>query len=138
MKVGIIGATGWLGSALGGGLLARGMLQPRDLLLLNRSGPRGDYHGHGDVTWAASVGELVAGSDLVVVSVRPQDWPALDLQAPGRLVVSFMAGVGLARLGASAGRIVRAMPNAAAEIGRSYSPWIAGPGVTDADRAATR
>ena len=26
MKVGIIGATGWLGSALGGGLLARGML----------------------------------------------------------------------------------------------------------------
>lgn len=138
MKVGIIGATGWLGSALGGGLLARGMLQPRDLLLLNRSGPRGDYHGHGDVTWAASVGELVAGSDLVVVSVRPQDWPALDLQAPGRLVVSFMAGVGLARLGACAGRIVRAMPNAAAEIGRSYSPWIAGPGVTDADRAATR
>ena len=50
MNVGIIGATGWLGSALGGGLLARGMLQPRDLLLLNRSGPRGDYHGHGDVT----------------------------------------------------------------------------------------
>lgn len=138
MKVGIIGATGWLGSALGGRLLARGMVQPRDLLLLNRSGPLKDYHGHSDVIWAADVTELVSGSDLVVVSVRPQDWPALNLQASGRLVVSFMAGIGLGGLGACGGRIVRAMPNAAAEIGRAYSPWIAGPGVTDADRATVR
>lgn len=122
MKVGIIGATGWLGSALGGRLLARGMLEPQHLLVLNRSGPRGDYLGHSGVTWAADAEGLVAGSDLVVVSVRPQDWPALNLQAPGRLVVSFMAGIGLDRLQACGARIVRAMPNAAAEIGRSYSP----------------
>lgn len=138
MRVGIIGATGWLGSALGGRLLARGMLRPAELLLLNRSGPRKDYHGHADVTWAADITDLVAGSDLVVVSVRPQDWPALNLQAAGRLVLSFMAGIGLDRLGACKGRIVRAMPNAAAEIGRSYSPWLAGPGVADTDRAAVR
>lgn len=138
MRVGIIGATGWLGSALGGRLLSLGMLRPADLVLLNRSGPRTDYHGCADVKWARNLGELVTHSDLVVVAVRPNDWPALSLLAPGRLVVSFMAGVGLARLGACEGRIVRAMPNAAAEIGRSYSPWLAGPGVTDADRAAVR
>lgn len=138
MRVGIIGATGWLGSALGGQLLARGMLGPAELVLLNRSGPRTDYHGHADVTWARDVDDLVACSDIVVVSVRLQDWPALKLMAPDQLVVSFMAGTRLARLAACQGRIVRAMPNAAAEIGRSYSPWIAGSGVTDADRAAVR
>jgi pyrroline-5-carboxylate reductase len=59
----------------------------------------------------------------------------LALQAPGRLVVSFMAGVGLDALAASQARVIRAMPNATAEIGASYSPWVAGPGVTDGDRA---
>jgi pyrroline-5-carboxylate reductase len=47
-----------------------------------------------------------------------------------------MAGVGLDTLARSGGRIVRAMPNAAAEIGASYSPWVAGPEVTAMDRAA--
>lgn len=74
----------------------------------------------------------------MVISVRPHDWSALHLRAPDLLLVSFMAGVGLDRLAVSGGRVVRAMPNAAAEIGRSYSPWIAGPGVTDADRASVR
>lgn len=138
MRVGIIGATGWLGSALGGRLLSQGMLGPDGLVLLNRSGPRVDYHGHADVTWAGGVDELVAASDLVVISVRPQDWGALELRAPGRLLVSFMAGVGLDRLAACGGRVVRAMPNAAAEIGQSYSPWLAGPGVTETDRKVVR
>ncbi|WP_134725592.1 pyrroline-5-carboxylate reductase family protein [Paracoccus luteus] len=135
MRVGIIGATGWLGSALGAQLLGRGMVRPSDLVLANRSGPRADYHGHADVVWASDTDDLVVASDVVVVSVRPQDWPALRLHAPGRLVVSFMAGVSLDQLAACGGRIVRAMPNAAAEIGRSYSPWMAGPAVTDQDRA---
>ena len=69
-----------------------------------------------------------------MVSVRPEDWPGLALRAPGRLVVSFMACVPLAALAATGGRIVRAMPNGAAEAGRSYTPWLAGPGVTAADR----
>ncbi|MFC3057709.1 pyrroline-5-carboxylate reductase family protein [Paenirhodobacter populi] len=135
MRIGIIGATGWLGSALGGRLLASGHA-PGNLILLNRSGPRADYHGYPDVVWARDVDELAAASDLIVLSIRPEDWAALKLHAPDRLVVSFMAGVGIDRLAPCGARIVRAMPNAAAEIGASYSPWVAGPGVTDADRAA--
>lgn len=138
MRVGIIGATGWLGAALGGGLLARGIVAPRDLVLLNRSGPRADYHGHDDVVWARDPAALVAQSDVVVVSVRPQDWPGLALHAPDRLVVSFMAGIDAARLAASGGRIVRAMPNAAAEIGASWSPFWAAEGVSDAERRQVR
>ena len=138
MKTGIIGATGWLGSALGAGLLSRGIVQPGDLVLLNRSGPRPDYHGHADVIWARDVADLVAQSDVVVVSVRPEDWPGLDLRAEGRLVISFMAGVEAATLAACGGRIVRAMPNAAAEIGVSYSPFWAAEGVTEAERDTVR
>ena len=135
MQVGIIGGTGWLGGALGRALIGSGRVAPADLVILNRSGARADYFGH-RVSWAADVADLVARSEVVVVSVRPQDWPGLDLRAGGRLVISFMAGVGMAALAVAGGRVVRAMPNAAAEIGASYTPWLAGPGVTAADRAA--
>ena len=131
MRVGIIGGTGWLGGALGRALVDKGLAE---VAVLNRSGPQ-DYGGR-RVRWAQDLADLVALSDVIVVSVRPGDWPGLGLRAEGRLVLSFMAGVGLDTLARSGGRIVRAMPNAAAEIGASYSPWVAGPGVTAADRAA--
>lgn len=138
MRIGLIGATGWLGSALGAGLLSRGIVPPGDLVLINRSGRRADYHGHADVIWARDVADLVAQSDVIVVSVRPEDWLGLDLRAKGRLVLSFMAGVDARELSRCGGRIVRAMPNAAAEIGASYSPFWADEGVSDTDRDAVR
>jgi len=131
MRVGIIGGTGWLGGALGRALVDKGLAE---VAVLNRSGPQ-DYGGR-RVRWAQDLADLVALSDVIVVSVRPGDWPGLGLRAEGRLVLSFMAGVGLDTLARSGGRIVRAMPNAAAEIGASYSPWVAGPEVTAMDRAA--
>ncbi|MFC0198844.1 pyrroline-5-carboxylate reductase family protein [Paracoccus rhizosphaerae] len=134
MKIGIIGATGWLGSATGAKLLAKGVVAPCDLVLLNRSGARADYHGHSDVTWAMDVADLAGQSDVIILSVRPANWPGLGLRAPDKLLISFMAAVGLSALSASGARIVRAMPNAAIEIGASYSPWVAGPGVTGRDR----
>ncbi len=137
MRVGIIGATGWLGSALGRGLLAQGLVTAPDLMVSNRSGPRADYYGHA-VRWARDTEELVDFADVVVLSLRPEDWPALNLRAEGKLVLSFMAGVDSATLARSAGRIVRAMPNAAAEIGASYSPFWAAASVTEADRTAVQ
>lgn len=132
-RLGIIGATGWLGSALGSRLLSQGLVSPDRLVVANRSGPRPDYHGH-RVRWARDSAELAGLSDVIVVSVRPEDWQGLDLRAEGRLVISFMAGIGADQLAACGGRSVRAMPNAAAEIGASYSPWWAHGSVTDVDR----
>lgn len=136
MRIGIIGATGWLGSALGKRLLELGLVVAEDLVLLNRSGPRPEYHGHDRVIWAKDATDLARQVDVVVLSVRPQDWPALDLRAEDRLVLSFMAGVRGEALRACGGRVVRVMPNAAAEIGQSYSPWWAASKLSDADRAA--
>ncbi|SMO92758.1 pyrroline-5-carboxylate reductase family protein [Paracoccus laeviglucosivorans] len=133
MRVGIIGGTGWLGSALGQRLLAQGIVSPDDLILLNRSGPKESFHGH-RVRWAQDASELAALADVIVVSVRPQDWPAVQFDASGKLVISFMAGIPFSDMTRVGGRVVRAMPNAAAEIGTSYSPFWAGPGVTDTDR----
>ena len=132
LRVGIIGGTGWLGGALGRALVDKGLA---DVSLLNRSGPQ-DYGGR-RVRWARDLSDLVAGADVIVISVRPADWPGLDLRAPGKLMISFMAGVGLGTLSRTGGRVIRALPNAAAEIGASYSPWVAGAGITAEDRATT-
>jgi len=136
MRIGLIGALGWIGSALGRGLIESEIVRPEELSVLTRRAPPADYLGHAGVHWATSVADLVERSDIVILSVRPQDWPALDLHAPGRLVISVMALVPLADLAVTGGRIIRAMPNALAEEGRSYSPWFAGPGVTAEDKCA--
>ena len=45
-----------------------------------------------------------------------------------------MAGIPLADIAARTGtaRVVRALPNAAADVGKSYTPWTASAAVTDA------
>jgi pyrroline-5-carboxylate reductase len=51
-----------------------------------------------------------------------------------------MAGIPLADLarGTGSDRVVRAVPNAAAEVGFSYTPWTASAAVNDANRATVR
>lgn len=136
MKLGIVGATGWLGGALARGLLRGGLWPSGDLVLLNRSGPVDDFAG---AVWARDMADLQAKCDVIVLSVRPQDFPLPGFD-PGRaLVISFMAGWTMARLQALApqARIVRAMPNGGATTGQSFTPWLA-PGIRDADRALVR
>jgi pyrroline-5-carboxylate reductase len=136
-RVGIVGGNGWIGGALARALVDTGVLPPSRLTLSCRSAPP-DWLA--EATWTRDNQALADNSDVVVVAVRPQDWPAVGLSAPGRLVVSVMAGVPLADLAARTGtdRVVRALPNAAAEVGRSYTPWIAGAGVSVADREVVR
>ncbi|MDF2095049.1 pyrroline-5-carboxylate reductase family protein [Aquibaculum arenosum] len=135
MRLGIIGATGWLGSALGKAVLNSGLVEPQDLVLLNRSGPRPDYLGYSEPHWASDPADLVARADVIVLSVRPEDYAGLGLRAEGRLLLSFLAGTPLEVLAASGARVVRSAPNGAADRGQSYTPWIAGPDVTREDRA---
>jgi pyrroline-5-carboxylate reductase len=92
------------------------------------------------VYWTDDNQQLADRSDVIIVSVRPADWPSLSIDAGGRLAVSVMAGIPLGQLAERLGthRVVRALPNAAAEVGKSYTPWVAAPDVTDADRALVR
>lgn len=136
-RLGIIGATGWLGAALGEALLRRGIWPAEELVLLRRSGGEGPYADHPGVIWARDAGELCEKCGTIVLSVRPEDFPVPGFRAGDHLLISFMAGWTLARLRgiAPGARLLRAMPNGGASTGQSYTPWVAGEGVTAADAA---
>jgi pyrroline-5-carboxylate reductase len=133
VRIGIIGGAGWLGGAIAGAILDAGLVRPGDLTLSYR---RKQPSRFAQAAWTADNQELVDRSDVVIVSVRPADWPAVRIGADGRLVISVMAGIRLDQIAAQFGtdRVVRSLPNAAAELGRSYTPWVASQGVTRQDR----
>ncbi len=86
----------------------------------------------------------VAEADVVVLSVKPQVfpavWPAVEgaLQSDA-LVVSIMAGIPSAAMtGAKPVRVVRVMPNTPALVGEGAAGIAAGAFATDADVAVAK
>lgn len=120
-RVGIIGGAGWLGSAMAESMVSSGAVDPARLTCSYRSKKPASPIG---CRWTQDNDELVAASDIVIVSVQPVDWPSLSIQAADKLVVSVMAGVTVANLRERTGakRLARALPNAAAKAGASYTP----------------
>jgi len=137
MSIGIIGGGGWLGRAFAEAIVDAQIVSPEHLTLSYRSGQPGFLP---NATWTRDNQELVDRSDVIIVSVRPQDWPAIEISASGKLVMSVMAGIPLNQLAArlKTDRVVRTLPNAAAEVRNSYTPWIGTRGVTDDDRNVVR
>ncbi|MBP1858015.1 pyrroline-5-carboxylate reductase family protein [Rhizobium herbae] len=135
--VGVIGGTGWLGGALLRPALAKGFVAPDSLVLSSRSGNTAGFEAWPDIRFTTDNRALAAQSDIVILSVRPEDIDGLDLDLSGKLIVSVMARVSAAALFAhfKSRRIIRAMPNACAEQGLSFTPWYATPDVSNADRA---
>ncbi len=87
-RIGIIGGSGWLGSAIAQSLVASGKVAPADLICSYRSAKPGA------APWRLTKdnAELAAFADVIILSVRPQDWAAVDIAVPDKLVVSVMAG----------------------------------------------
>ena len=137
---------GNMGSALVGGMLARGtrpgdirIVEPlatlREKLAARFAGVR--VHAESDAA-------ALAGADLIVFAVKPQQMreaaravaPHLA-RAPGIVVLSIAAGIRVADLARWLGghrRIVRAMPNTPALIGKGISGVWAAPDVDAAGR----
>lgn len=85
-----------------------------------------------------------AGADVVVLSVKPQTFPALlpelsrHIDARASLVISIAAGVPIAAIEAclpSGTRVVRAMPNTPALVSAGATALSAGKNATNADLA---
>ncbi|MET3590705.1 MULTISPECIES: pyrroline-5-carboxylate reductase dimerization domain-containing protein [Mesorhizobium] len=136
-KLGIVGGAGWLGGAIADAALSADVMRPEDLALSYRSEKPDRLPG---AFWTDDNQALADRSDIIMLSVRPQDWPSLKLDAKGKLVISVMAGIRIAEIGERHGtrRVVRTLPNAAAEVGKSYTPWIASSDATGEDRAIVR
>lgn len=135
--LGVVGGHGWLGGAIVQAVLEAGLVAEDELALSYRSRPSARFPG---ALWTPDNQALADRSQVIVLSVRPEDWPQVRFSAPDRLVVSVMAGVPLAEIAGRLGtdRVVRALPNAAAAVRASYSPWFAGPGLTSGDRGLVR
>lgn len=121
--VGIIGGTGWLGGAIAKAVLAKGLVPAGNLIISNRSG------NHPLTQQGACLvtdnQDLVDRSDVVIIAVRPEHFASLGINATGKTVISLMAGITAQAIAVqtSASAVVRAMPNAAVEIGQSFTPW---------------
>jgi pyrroline-5-carboxylate reductase len=121
-RVGIIGGAGWLGTAIAKALVVSGTVAPGQLTCSYRSRKPESPMA---CAWTPDNRRLVEQSDVVVLSVRPGDWNGVDIDAGDRLVISVMAGVTVEDIAKRTGspRVARALPNAAAEIGYSYTPF---------------
>ena len=137
IRLGIVGGAGWLGGAIAGAALQAGVVRAQHLTLSYRSARPDRFPG---AFWTDDNQALADRCDIIMLSVRPQDWPSLAIDTRGKLVISVMAGIRLADIGAkhSTRRVVRTLPNAAAEVAKSYTPWIASSDATGEDRAIVR
>ncbi len=135
-RIGIVGGNGWLGGAIASAVLASGRLDPARLTISGRADRRGAAETPG-VHWTRNNRELTERSDIVILSVRPQDFPDLSIDARGKLVLSVMAGIPVDRIAERTGavEVVRSIPNAAAAIRRSFTPWYALPAVSAENKA---
>eukprot|EP00727_Mastigamoeba_balamuthi_P013842 m51a1_g9080 putative pyrroline-5-carboxylate reductase (744) ;mRNA; f:22214-25275 len=149
MKIALIGA-GVMGEAILKALLRSHAATPDQLYVAEfveeRAREIGERYG---VRTTTEVAEAVPGADVVVLATKPQNVEAVfgALRAarlsPEALLFSICAGVTLARLRAGAGapetqRVVRAMPNTPAQIGRGISVWTASDNLSGAQAAAAR
>ncbi len=134
--IGIIGGQGWMGRALGMALLEQNVVPPDRMVISSRSGQGEVYREWPEVRCLEDNRELVVLADVIVLSVRPEDLSDLDIETGDKLVISLLAMASLQEVASQVGsnRVVRAMPNAAAEIRRAYFPWFASPQVSDDDK----
>lgn len=134
--IGIIGGQGWMGRSLGIALLERNILSADQLGVSSRSGSGEAYRDWPGVRCVKDNHELAAMADVLVLSVRPQDLANVDIDAADKLVISLLAMASVEEVGRQLGsqRIVRAMPNAAAEIRRCWFPWYASKQVGDIEK----
>lgn len=119
-RIAILGA-GKMGTAMYDAL--RSVFGENDVLLCDRST---------DTT-------LLAGYDVVVFAVKPQDFAAcvhgLKVDLSAKIILSIMAGVSLAQLtdATHAARVVRAMPNVSVQVRAGFTPWVASSAVIEKD-----
>ena len=91
---------------------------------------------------AADNRQLVQSSEVIILGIKPAQaaevLPPLRDLAAGRLFISLLAGVPLARLQEHLGpeaRLIRAMPNTPALIGEGITAYALGASATEADAA---
>ncbi len=78
-------------------------------------------------TCLSNLEELIKKCDIIFICVKPQDFYALNktYKAPGKIIVSIMAGVKVAKIKKifPSSKIIRAMPNLPLLVGQGVIGW---------------
>lgn len=135
MKIGVIGC-GKMGTALIQGAIRAGVVAAADVIGCDPyEKSRADFSKTTTARSTANLGEVVAASEVILLCTKPQDVTAALAdavkQADGepRLVISIAAGVTLMALEDAAAenfRIIRAMPNTPALVGKGAAGFCLG------------
>lgn len=145
MKLALIGG-GVMGEAIIASLLRQAVVQPQDVKVSDISEARRHYltKTYG-VQALAENSQAIDGADLLLLAVKPQEFPAVAREINGsvqnyQVTVSIMAGVTIATLRQALGHsaIVRVMPNTPAQIGQGFCAWTATPEVSEEARGQVR
>lgn len=133
---------GNLGMAILRGALAAGVLSPGEVTVAERDAARRAEAQSLGVQATADAAAAARGASLVVLAVKPQSFAdaarELSPVAAGACVVSVMAGWSSEAIRSALGgsvRVVRAMPNIAAAVGRSMTALAPGAGASEGDVA---
>lgn len=134
-----------MAEAIVAGILKQNIIDPADLFVTDISEERlTHFMIKYDVSTSDDNGYPVSLSDVVVLAVKPQVFPAVwpEISAalkPDALVISIMAGVPSAKIaGGKPIRVVRIMPNTPALIGECAAGIAAGKFATEADVTLSR
>lgn len=145
MRLGVIGC-GKMGTAWVAGAIRAGVVQSSQVRGID---PHPAARDHFAQSTGCAVSEAIADladCEVLLLCTKPHDAPAALRSAcaavgdSGLLVISIAAGVTLATL-AEAGphaRLIRAMPNTPAMVGKGAAAFSPGPGATEADAATAR
>ena len=136
-RLGVIGGAGWLAGALLRPALVKGVVRAEDVILSSRRPQVSGFEAWPGIRTTTDNRELARQSDIVILSVRPEDLGGVEADLSGKLVISVMARMPMAEIAKRFGceRMVRTMPNASAEQAQSFTPWHASPAVTAVDKA---
>ena len=131
---GTMGAT-FVRAVTNAGVVSMGDLTVCEVLPERRAWLEDEFSG---ISVTGDQAEAVNGGEVVYLSVKPQDLRSLNSEGDtkAKLLISILAGSTIADVQASTGaeRIVRAMPNTPAQVGKGFTAWTATAGVTDDER----
>lgn len=129
VKLGVVG-IGNMGASILEGVLARRIAAPSCVWIYDADAGKAKVFArrHG-VAMASSVMELLQKTQVVLLAMKPQDFPAFALENKKDLrknawVISILAGMTTQKIMKAFGRkiaVVRAMPNLGAKVGRSMT-----------------
>ena len=141
MKLGFMGG-GIMAEAIVKGVLGKGAATAEDISVCEIMAPRRQFLRETyRVAATADVAEALRSAEIVILAVKPQEFPvaAKEIKAAlqdSQTVMSIMAGVRIAALSEALSHkaIVRVIPNTPAQVGEGASVWTATPEVTEAAR----